>query len=151
MSTGLLFDYEDKVTDFVFKLYKCLPFKYNKAVGLITNGELRGAVILHSYNGSNVELSYYGHATMTAGVVRTIARYIICTFHPSRLTVVTSKRNKRFIRSFQRLGFKVEGVQRRYYGEHDNNRNAGVRFVMFRERIEEIAKFVKPLIQASTC
>lgn len=150
MSTGLLFDYDEQVAQYLTEFYKWeRTLKYERAIGLLKNGNLCGAIILHGYNGANIELSYYGEATITAGVVRTIARFLICTFHPSRLTVVTSKRNKRFIRSFQRLGFRIEGVQRRYYGEHDNNRNAGVRFVMFRERIEEIAKFAKPLIQAS--
>ncbi len=140
MSTGLLFDCDDQVARFVFKLYSWEPFKYDRALGLVVGGDLQGAVIFHCFNGSNVELSYYGKATMTAGVVRTIAQFIVRTFNPSRLTVMTSKRNKRHIRSFQRLGFRLEGTQRRYYGHKDCNRNTGVRFVMFRERIDQIAR-----------
>lgn len=149
MSTGLLFDCDETVAQHLFTSYGWKPFKYDRAVGLISNGKLQGAVLFHCYNGSNVELSYYGNATMTSGVVRTIARFIIHTFNPSRLTVLTSKRNKRFIRSFQRLGFKLEGTQQRYYGARDCNRNTAVRFVMFRERIDVIARLEAPLKQVS--
>ena len=147
MSTGLLFDCDAVVADYLFKSYGSKPFKYDRAVGLLISGNLQGAVLFHYFNGFNVEMSYYGKSTMTAGVVRTIARYIICTFSPSRLTVMTSKRNKRYIRAFQRLGFKLEGTQRCYYGERDCNRNIAVRFVMFRDRIDEIARLETPIKQ----
>lgn len=145
MSTGLLLDCDETVAQFLFSTQKWAPFKFDRALGLVTDGKLNGAVLFHFYNGCNVDLSYYGKATMTAGVVRCIARYLIMTFNPARLTVATSKRNKRFIRSFQRMGFKLEGMQRRYYGHKDCNRNTAVRFVMFRERINEIARLETPL------
>lgn len=148
MSTGLLFDCDVQVAQYLFTSYGWPPFKYEHAIGLLVDGQLQGSIILHGYNGSNLELSYYGKGTMTAGVVRTIARYIIFTFNPSRLTVMTSKRNKRYIRSFQRLGFRLEGTQHRYYGQRECNRNTAVRFVMFRERIEAIARIKAPLKQA---
>jgi|SRR5882672_8175025 len=145
MSTGLLFDCDETVAQYLFVSYGWKPFKYDRAVGLISGDKLQGAVLFHCYNGSNVELSYYGQATMTAGVVRTIARFIIYTFAPSRLTVLTSKRNKHLIRSFQRLGFKLEGTQQRYYGARDCNRNTAARLVMFRERINVIARLQEPI------
>lgn len=144
MSTGLLFDCDYRVAQYIFQLYGWKPFKYDRAVGLISDGNLKGAALFHCFNGSNVELSYYGSATMTAGVVRTIAQFIVRTFNPSRLTVMTSKRNKRYIKSFQRLGFKIEGVQRCYYGHKDCNRNTAIRFVMFRDRIDQIARIEAP-------
>ena len=149
MSIGLLLDGDDAVAQFLFTSHGLKPFKYDRALGLLDNGVLQGAVIFTGFNGSNVELSYYGKAKMTAGVVRCIARFIICTFAPARLTVLTSKRNKRYIRTFQRLGFRLEGTQRCYYGHKDCNRNTGVRFVMFRERIDTIARLEAPLKQAS--
>ncbi len=144
MSTGLLFDCDDHVAQTAFKTLGWTPFKYDRAIGLVVNSNLQGAVIFHCFNGNNIDLSYYGKATLTAGVVRTIAKFILHTFNPSRLTVMTSKRNKRYIRSFQRLGFKLEGMQRCYYGHKDCNRNTAVRFVMFRERIEQIARNNQP-------
>lgn len=143
MPAGLLFDQDELVASFLFKMYGQKPFKIERALGIIANAQLVGAVIFHNWNGANVEMSYYGKNTMTVGIVRLIARFMICTFDPSRLTVVTIRRNKRLIRAYYKLGFKLEGTQRCYYGKKDCQRNTGVRFVMFRDRIDEIAKLPK--------
>ena len=143
MSTGLLFDCDALVAQFLFKKYDWRPFKYDHAIGLLVNGSLQGAVLFHCFNNFNVEMSYYGKATMTVGVVRTLARFAIAVFNPSRITIITSKRNKRYIRGYQKLGFQLEGVQRCFYGHRDCNRNTGVRLVMYRERINTIAKVDK--------
>lgn len=146
MSTGLLFDCDEMVAKKAFEQYGALPFKFDRAIGLVTPGPvLQGAVFFTNYNGSNVELSYYGKNTATAGVIRCLARFIIHAFNPSRLTVVTSKRNRHYIRAFQKLGFKVEGIQRCYYGARDCQRHTGVRFVMFRDMIDKIAQVDKML------
>lgn len=150
MSTGLLYDFDEQAADFLFKTYGWTPFKYDRAVGLIVDSQLQGAVIFNCYNGHNVELSYCGKGTMTVGVIRSIARFILLTFHPSRLTVLTSKKNRRYLRSFQRLGFRLEGTQRCYYGRRDCNRNTAVRFVMFRDRIEQIAKMGSSNVDVSS-
>ncbi len=149
MSTGLLFDCDEAVAKFIFEKYGWAPFKYDAAIGLLVNGQLHGATFFQGYNGFNLELSYYGSKTMTAGVVRSLARFGLVTFNPSRVTLVTSKRNKRYIRSLQRMGFKLEGTQRCYYGHRDCNRNTAVRFVMFRPGVEALAKFSHPLKKAS--
>lgn len=140
MPAGLLFDNDEFVASYLFKMYKQKPFKVERALGIIKDNQLVGAVIFHNWNGANVEMSYYGKDTMTVGIVRLLARFMICTFDLSRLTVVTIRRNKRLIRAYYKLGFKLEGTQRCYYGKQDCQRNTGVRFVMFRDRIEEIAK-----------
>lgn len=140
MSTGLLFDCDGLVAQYFFKSFCWQPFKYDTAIGLLVNGKLQGAVLFHCFNNFNVELSYYGKATLTVGVARTLARFAIATFDPSRITIVTSKRNKRYIRGYQKLGFQLEGAQRCFYGHKDCNRNTGVRLVMYRERINAIAR-----------
>jgi RimJ/RimL family protein N-acetyltransferase len=140
MSTGLLFDCDEAVATQFLEPRGQLFFKYDRAIGLVDHGKLVGAVLLHGWNGSNIELSYSGQGTMTVGVVRFLASYLITEFDVARLTVVTSKRNRHLIRFLQNLGFKLEGVQRCYYGKKDNNRNAGVRFVAFRDAIERVAR-----------
>lgn len=143
MAIGLLIGSDEFVAQWLFVTNKQPSYSYDQALGLITpDGCLQGAVLFHNWNGSNVELSYYGYKTMTAGIVRCLAQYIANTFDPSRLTVTTSKRNRQFIKALQRLGFKLEGAQRCYYGKRDCNRNVGVRFVMFREGINKIAGLV---------
>ncbi len=141
MSTGLLFDCDDRVAEFLFSRYFYQPMKFDKAIGIITNGDLIGGILFQGYNGHNVELSYYGKNTLTPGIVRCIARYVINTFNVSRVTVNTSKRNKQLIKSLVKLGFAVEGRQNRFYGQRDCNRNVAIRFVMFREQVETLARF----------
>jgi RimJ/RimL family protein N-acetyltransferase len=142
MSVGLLFGSDDDVAARVFAQYG-QHHKIDNALGIISNNEMVGAVLFHNWNGHNIEVSYYGKGTLTAGILRMIGRYIIYTFNPTRVTVVTSKRNKRLVRSLQRLGFKLEGSQRLYYGKNDCARNTAIRFVMFRERVEQIALLSK--------
>lgn len=138
MSVGLLFGSDDEVAASIFSQYG-RSHKIDKALGIVSEQGLIGAVLFHNWNGYNVEVSYYGRGTLRAGILRTIARYLIYTFDPSRVTVVTAKRNKRLVRSLQRLGFKLEGSQHCYYGRGDCTRSTAIRFVMFRERIDQIA------------
>jgi RimJ/RimL family protein N-acetyltransferase len=114
-----------------------MPF--DSAIGVIDpNGKLVGAGLYQNFNGNNVEGSYYGRGTLTAGIVRALIRGAQA-FDPSRLTVVTSKKNRRLMRALQRIGFRLEGAQRCYYGHRDCAKNTGVRLVMFRDQIDKIA------------
>lgn len=150
MSTGLLFDCDQQVADFVFSLSQRKFTNFDRCLGLVTSsGGICGGVFFHNWNGFNVELSYYGESTLTPGIIRTLARYIICTFDPSRVTVVTPKRNKQLLRSLQKLGFVLEGAQRCYYGQRDCMRNTGVRLVLFRDLLTRLAKFEQPNIKAN--
>jgi len=144
--TGLLFSTDEAVAAWLFQGYGQKPMKYDRALGLLgKSGEMMGAVLFHHYNGSNVEMSYYGKNTATLGLFRCLMRFVLLEFDASRLTVMTSKRNRRYIKGFQKLGFKFEGVQRCYYGKRDCVRNTGVRLVMFRDGIEKIAKLEPPV------
>lgn len=140
MTVGLLIGSDKVVAEWLFSTYEQHSFSYDKCLGLVDSDRtLRGAVLFHNWNGANVELSYYGAQTMRLGIVRCLASYIINNFDPARLTVTTSKRNRHFIKSLLKFGFKLEGTQRCYYGRRDCNRNVGVRFVMFRDLIDNIA------------
>lgn len=148
MPTGLLFDCDDVVAGWLFSYLQRPMFKFDKAIGLIDkNSNLVGAVLYQNWNGPNVEVSYYGKNTMTLGVLRCLARYTLATFDPARLTVITSKRNRSFMKALQKLGFRVEGAQRCYYGARDCNRNTGVRFVAFRDQVAKVAKIEETVQQ----
>ena len=109
------------------------------AIGIVEpDGRLVGAGLYQNWNGSNLEGSYYGKKTLTPGIVRALIKGALA-FDPSRLTVVTSKKNRKLIRALQRIGFCLEGAQHRYYGKRDCPRNTGVRLVMFRETMDRIA------------
>lgn len=141
MPYGLLIGKDELVAAWAFAKWGLHPTKVDRGLGIVTkDGNIRGAILLQNYNGSNIELSYYGPRTLSSGIVRSIARLVVSEFNASRLTVVTSKKNRRLMRSLQRFGFRLEGAQRRYYGHKDCARTVGVRFVMFREDIDKIAR-----------
>lgn len=148
MSTGLLFDCDEEVAKWLFSQQKWPAYKYDKALGLIdSKGMLVGAVFYHSWNGSNVEIAYYGKGTMTPGVYRSLARYAILQFDASRLSAITSKKNRQLIKGLMKTGFKFEGISRCYYGKQDCNKNTGVRLVMFRDVLERVGKLLPKVNQ----
>jgi len=142
MKIGLLLHNDRQVAAYLSPRYvrEGVRVSYDAAVGILTDGELTGGILLQSWNGFNVELSYYGPRTLTLGVTRCLARYLLSAFNPSRVTVTVSRKRKNLMRGLRKLGFAVEGTQRRFYGEQDINRNTGVRFVMFREQVEQLAQ-----------
>lgn len=141
MSIGLLLHNDAVVAEYLFKSHVRPRMQYDAAIGILDNGTLVGGILLQSWNGFNVEVSYYGHGTVTYGIIRCLARILITGFNPSRITLTVNRKNKRVMRGLRKLGFAVEGTQRRFYGDQDINRNTGVRFVMFREQIEYLARF----------
>lgn len=145
MAKGIYLGHDQVVANWAFKTFHRFPMQVNRAFGIVENKDdkynpvLVGAILFQNFNGNNVELSYYGPNTFSLGIARAMARVVLGEFKASRVTIVTSKKNKRIMRALQKFGFKLEGVQRRYYGDRDCYRNTGVRFVMFREDIEKLA------------
>lgn len=147
MPKGLLIGEDAIVASWAFATYKMRPTPVNCAFGIVGDNGIIGAILFQNFNGTNVELSYYGMWTVSLGIVRVMARMVISEFDAARLTVVTAKKNRHLIRSLQKFGFRLEGVQRRYYGHADCARNTGVRLVLFREEIERLAGFRKVKIE----
>jgi RimJ/RimL family protein N-acetyltransferase len=141
MAIGLLIGSDQEVSTWCFATFRLFPMRVDRALGIMNDDRLVGAILLQNYNGSNIELSYYGPRTLTLGLARSIAKIVIAEFDAARATVITSKKNKRLTRALSKFGFKLEGIQRCYYGPSDCNRNTGVRFVLFRDGIEKIAKY----------
>jgi RimJ/RimL family protein N-acetyltransferase len=140
MPYGLVIGEDSIVAQWAFSAFHLYPTPFNRALGIVNKDKIViGAILLQNFNGANVELSYYGPRTLSVGIARAIARLVMGEFSASRVTVVTSKRNRRLMQSLSRFGFKLEGIQRCYYGHEDNKKNTGVRFVMFREQIAKIA------------
>lgn len=140
---GLLLGSDEIVAEWAYKLYNLYPLPVNKALGILDGTKLIGACLFQNYNGVNIELSYYGPRTLTLGIVRFIATTALTDFNVARLTVVTSQRNKRLVRSCLKIGFKVEGTQRRFYGHDDSKRNTAVRLVAFKADLEKVAQLNK--------
>jgi RimJ/RimL family protein N-acetyltransferase len=142
---GLLIDHDQAVAKWAYSTFNIYEQPVNKSLGVVdSNGKLVGAILFQNFNGVNLELSYYGHRTLTLGITRVIARIALGHFNASRLTVVTSRRNKRLIRGLIKIGFRLEGTQRCFYGHEDNKKNTGVRLVAFREQLSRVAYKTTP-------
>ncbi len=140
---GLLLGADTKVASWAFNYYQRVPVPYQRAIGILnSSGSLVGCALFENYNGCNVELSYYGERTLTLGITRALARLAIAQFNPSRATVLIPKSDRSLARALTKpaLGFKLEGAQRCFYGAQDSIKNTALRFVIFRDQIEKIAK-----------
>jgi hypothetical protein len=141
MRCGLLFGADQVVADWAFAQFGYKPSKFDKAVGVIRcdTQALVGDGLFQCYNGNDVQFSYYGRATLSAGIVRAMARIAVVDFDVSRATIVTSRRNKSLVRFLGRTGFRLEGAMRCFYGRVDAPRNTGLRFVIFRPELARLA------------
>ncbi len=138
---GVLFGHDEMVARWAFATHKIRPMQVCMAVGLMNPvGQPVGAVLFQNYNGNNVDLSYYGVNTLTLGIARTMAKIVLHQFNASRVTILTSKKNKSIIKFLPRLGCRFEGTARCFYGPEDNVRNTAMRFVLFREQVELLAQ-----------
>lgn len=135
LSHGLLYGHDAAVAQWAWNEFKLTPMPIDAAIGIVRAMKLTGAAIFQNYSGFNVELSYYGPHTFSAGIARGLAQYTLKRFnHLDRLTMRTNRKNTSILKMFQRFGFKFEGVQHRYYGPHGD---AAV-FVLFKEDLERI-------------
>jgi RimJ/RimL family protein N-acetyltransferase len=116
------------------------PMPVDAAVGVIDekSGGLVGAAIFQNFNGNSLDFSYYGERTLSLGITRALAR-VALSMGAARVTIMTSKKNKRILRWLPKIGCKLEGTSRRYYGHRDESRSTAVRFVLFAEDLQRIA------------
>lgn len=140
MPNGLVIGDDERVSAWAFQTYRLVPSKYDHAVGIIdpVRGTLVGAILLQCWNGNDIQVSYYGEGSMSAQIIRAIAR-MVCAIGAQRLTTVTHKRNRKLQQFWSAIGFRLEGTMKRFYGPLDIARHTGVRFVMFREQLEHLA------------
>lgn len=146
---GLLIGSDQAVASWCYRTIasNIYPVPPVKAIGILNKEEkLVGAILFENYNGCNLELSVYTEPrTLTVGVIRHVAMTALTEFKGAsgkgigRLTTITSRRNKRLIRALMKIGFRLEGMQRCFYGTEDNKKNTGVRLVAFREQLSRVA------------
>lgn len=115
----LLFKNDKVVADWASKKWgKPIPPWYF-AVGILDKeGILKGAATFHNYNTSNIEMCYVGPNTLTRKVIRGLTHFLVNEIKIERLTVSVPRKNKLLLKSLPRLGFKVEGVLRHFYGPY---------------------------------
>lgn len=135
LAHGLLFGHDAAVAAWAWNEFKFTPMPIDAAIGIVRANHLTGAAIFQNYSGFNVELSYYGPMTFSAGIAKGLAQYALRRFnHLDRMTMRTNRKNASILKMFQRFGFKFEGVQHRYYGPYGD---AAV-FVLFKEDLDRI-------------
>lgn len=101
------------------------------SVGVIrADGSLCGAAVFHNFNRANVELSFFGPGAVTRGIVVGIMEFIFERFDVSRVTGMTQRGHRRVVKGLPKIGFKFEGVARRFYG--DKKRLDGIMFGLTR-------------------
>lgn len=77
-------------------------------------GSIRTAVLLNDFNGANIELHLVG--SISRQVIRDICRYAFLQLGVQRITAKPYRSNPPLRRTVERIGFKLEGVMKRYYG-----------------------------------
>jgi hypothetical protein len=91
------------------------------SVGIVVlqEGRPAGVVVINDYSQGNAELTGIGERCWTVRVCRDLARYVFLRLGCHRLTARTRPSNAKARRALDRLGFKVEGVARDWFGNED--------------------------------
>jgi hypothetical protein len=120
-----------------FQRSGAVPMQYNAALGVLEGEELKGGILFTGYNGSEVEVHYFGPGTLKRHVLKTIMTVALQYFRVNRLVVRTRKES--MSRGVKKLGAVFEGMQRRVYGPSDGREHAAEVWVFFKERMAQIA------------
>lgn len=129
---------DKEVAAWAFEKTKTHPMMYNMTVGIVNDDDiLCGAFMFTGYNGSEMEVHYYGPGTLKRKILKEIFIFALKVFNVNRLTVRTRKPS--MARGVEKLGAVYEGKMRRVYGPSDGEEHAATQYVFYRERMEEIA------------
>jgi hypothetical protein len=135
--TSLITGRDHEIAQWAFAVTNSRPMLYNMAVGVVNNeGHLCGAFMFTGYNGSDMEVHYYGPGTLKRRILKDIFIFALKMFKVNRLTVRTRKES--MSRGVKKLGAVYEGSMRRVYGPSDGDEHKAEQWVFFRERMEEI-------------
>lgn len=88
-------------------------------LGQITEGRVVIAVAFSHYCEHDIHVSLVVRGHGSKGLIREVFNYIFVKAGCARCTCLIRKSNTRSIRLAEKLGFKKEGVLRKYYGDED--------------------------------
>lgn len=92
-------------------------FSSYRAFGVADDdGQLRGAMLFHDYNGSNIEITIYGPGCIRRALICYAFDYAFRVNRAERLTARTRRGNARMRKMLPKLGFIYEGTSKHYYG-----------------------------------
>ncbi len=134
----VIYGQDAQVASWLFQISGCRPMQFNAAIGLTNeDGELVGGILFTGWNGSDIEVHFYGPGTLHRRIVRLIMGLALRQFNVNRITIRTRKAH--MARGVKKLGAVFEGKVRRLYGPSDDDCHAGQQFAFFRETIEKLA------------
>jgi RimJ/RimL family protein N-acetyltransferase len=84
-------------------------------------GAAIGGAVFSGYSGANIDITIYGPRALTRPAIRATFRYVFGQLRCARLTARCKRSNVAMRRLLERLGFRHEGTQRRYWGEGREN------------------------------
>jgi hypothetical protein len=136
--TQLVVGNDHMVAQWAFAMTNSRPMLYNMTIGIADDkGRLCGAFMFTGYNGSDMEVHYYGPGTLKRRILKEIFIFALKVFNVNRLTVRTRKES--MSRGVKKLGAVYEGSMQRVYGPTDEDTDKAEQWVFFRERMEQIA------------
>lgn len=83
-------------------------------MGIERDGDVVAGVLFNGFNRANIDLSAAGTG-WTPGFMRALGRYVFTQMRCTRMTLRTE--HEQVVKFALRLGGKIEGVMRDYYGE----------------------------------
>jgi hypothetical protein len=136
--TSLIIGNDHMVAQWAFAITNSRPMMYNMAVGILNDeSHLCGAFMFTGYNGSDMEVHYYGPGTLKRRILKEIFIFALKVFNVNRLTVRTRKES--MSRGVKKLGAIYEGSMRRVYGPTDEDNDKAEQWAFMRERMVQIA------------
>ncbi|MEN9708095.1 MAG: hypothetical protein RIQ68_503 [Pseudomonadota bacterium] len=134
----ILFNQDARVAEWMFATAGSTPMLYNMAIGIADEGGvLIGGIMFTGWNGSDVEVHFYGPGLLKRRIVRLIMQVSLLQFNVNRLTIRTRK--KQMSRGVRKLGAIYEGTMKRLYGPTDRTLHSAKQYAFFRETIEKLA------------
>ena len=115
----LVFGHDATIADWVEKKFGYPLSRWDKAVGVIDkSGTLVGGAVFRDWNGFNIEIAYYGPNSVTRSVFLGLTKFCFDELKVTRITARTLRQNKIVNQGLPRLGFRFEGVSKRYFGPY---------------------------------
>lgn len=106
-----------RVGEFVCRGLNCPIAPPFQAMGLESDvGNMEAGALFHQYTGANVELSLYAPGAFRLGFLRAMMDYAFRQLGCLRVTARTRRANKPMRRFLPKIGFRYEGVQRKFFG-----------------------------------
>ena len=91
------------------------------SIGLREAGKLKGGVIFTNWNGVNVEITIYAPGMLNRRLISFIANYVFVEIGCLRVSTRARRSNVLALSVNRKIGFREEGVARRYFGPSDGD------------------------------